>query len=457
MTPMNRRRFLQTGAAAATTAVTGGALTAPARATAAKAPAMQGATNLRVMVWGRPDTANWLYAAVEQAAPDVAGRLTVEPIVGGAGDQEVAEQFRLLLSAGGQDMPDIIRFNRTQVPEFASAGVLADLGEMIAPFQEEMIDSAVALASFEDRVVAIPAQLKSKVWYYRQDLLDEAGIDPATLTDIDAFVAAAKEFHAALPESYLYNMRAEIPGYQAQGILTSYSPVSFYDREAGSFQVTAHPGFRAFYETLTKLNDPELAAPVDDFSADWSPAFADGTLAASLIAEWMTGFLPLYAPDQAGLWRVQAWPTIGDSNQGSDAGGAVWVIPEQAPNKEAAFELLSTANLTTDGSIALLEVAGLTPYIRSAREQVPSLEAPPVDAENPIPWAPDFFGEDYFPVVFEAEERLTWIDFDPSAVRELALWQEWNERFIAGEIGIDETMEGLQADLESQIGDPWQV
>jgi hypothetical protein len=278
------------------------------------------------------------------------------------------------------------------------------------------------------------------------------------VTDFDAFVEAGKAFHAALPESYIFNLRTAVPGYQQQDIITSFAPVSFYDREAGQWQVTTHPGFRALYETVAKLNNPELAAPLDDFSPDWSPAFADSTIAASLINEWMTGFLPLYAPDQAGLWGVQAWPTVGDSNQGSDAGGAVWVIPANAPNKEAAFELLATANLTKDGSLALLEIAGLTPYVKSAREVVPTMEKPEAaDAENPIPWAPDFFGEDYFPVVFAAEERMAWIDFDPSAPKELALLSDWSERFVAGETDVDATLQGLQADLEGQIGDPWQV
>ncbi len=460
-TPINRRRFLQTGLAASATALTvrGGATAAPARSSLLKAPAVQETTNLRVMVWGRPDTANWMYAAVQRAAPEVAQRISIEPVVGGPGDQEVAEQFRLLLSAGGQDMPDIIRFNRTQVPEFAAAGVLADLTEMIAPFQEDMIGSARELSQFEDQVVAVPAQLKSKVWYYREDVFAEAGIDPAGVADIDAFVAAGKTLHAAQPESFISNLRAEPPGYLLQDIVTSFAPVSFYDREAGQFQVTTHPGFRALYETLGKLLDPAVSAPVDDFTPDWSEAFANGTIASSLINEWMTGFLPLYAPDQAGLWRVHAWPNVGDSNQGSDAGGAVWVIPAQAPNPEAAFEFLATANLMTDGSLAQLEVGGITPYITSAREIVPTMPAPQPSADNPnpLPWAPDFFGEEYFPVVFAAQERLAWLDFDPSAVRELALFSQWSSRFVAGQATIDETLEGLQSDLESQIGDPWQV
>lgn len=455
--PLNRRRFLQSGLAASAASLV--AAHPAARERAVAAPALQTPTNVRVMVWGRPDTANWTYEAFRRADADAAKAITVEPVVGGSGDQEVAEQFRLLLSAGGQDMPDVIRLNRTQVPEFAAAGVLADLTDLVAPFREDLIDSAVQLASFDDRVVAIPAQLKSKAWYYRADLFDEAGVDPASVTDIDAFVAAGQALHEALPETFISAMRASAPGYQQQSTVTSFSPIAFYDREAGQYQVTTHPGFRANYEVIDKLRAPEISAPVDAFTPDWAPAFADGTIASVLINEWMTGFLPLYVPEQAGLWKVQAWPNVGGSNQGSDAGGAVWVIPAQAPNREAAFEFLATANLTTDGSLALLEIGGLTPYVRSAREVVPTMEKPEVPAgtENPLPWPPEFFGEDYFPVVFDAEERLTWIDFDPSAPKELSLWFDWGERFVAGEVGIDEALEGLQADLEGQIGDPWQV
>lgn len=99
----------------------------------ARSAAIQTPTNLRVLVWGRPDGANWDYQAFQRADPEGAKMLTMEPIVGGQGDAEVAEQFRLMLSAGGGDLPDIIHLNRIQVPEFASAGVLTDLTELMEP------------------------------------------------------------------------------------------------------------------------------------------------------------------------------------------------------------------------------------------------------------------------------------------------------------------------------------
>jgi len=411
------------------------------------------------MVWGRPDGANWDYEAYRRANPEGAAKVTMEPIVGGQGDNEVAEQFRLMLSAGGDDVPDIIHLNRIQVPEFASAGVLADLTEMMEPYKADIIESAYELSSFEGQVVAVPNQLKSKVWYYRADLFEEAGIDPDAVATWDDFIAAGLELHQKLPDSFIYNLRQGLTGYRLQNILTSYSPVSFYDRDENQFQVTSHPGFRGLFEAVDKLRNPEIVAPVDDFEPDWAPAFVDGSIASSLINEWMTSFLPQYVPDQTGLWKVHAWPAVGDSNQGSDSGGSVYVIPKQSKNIEAAFEYLATIHLTEPGSLALLEVGGLNPVVKSAREAVPTMTKPEPnpDVEVQIPWPPEFFGDTYFPVVYEAQERLTWIDFDPRSAQEITLLSEWSERFTAGQADIDGTLEGLQGDLESQIGDPWQV
>ena len=63
-------------------------------------------------------------------------------------DVQVAQKFRLMLSSGGSDMPDMIRLNRIEVPEFADAGLLTDLSDWMKPFAGDIIDSAKTLASY---------------------------------------------------------------------------------------------------------------------------------------------------------------------------------------------------------------------------------------------------------------------------------------------------------------------
>jgi len=449
---------------ASATPATGGAAsaatTAASTATPTPAPAIgSGGTHLQYMVWGRPDGVNWGYLALSHAYPDEAKRYTVQSVIGGSGDVQVAQKLRLMVSAGGNDLPDIVALNRTEVPEFAAADLLYDLTDLMKPFTDDMIDTAKALATVDGKMVAVPSSLKPKIWYYRPDIFQKAGVDPDKIATIDDFIAAGKQLHQAVPASYIYNINARSGGYAFDNFLTSYAPVSFYDRQAKKYQVATHPGFRATYDLLAKLKDPAVSAPVDNFDPDWSKAFASNTIASTLINEWMSSFLPLYVPDQKGLWRIHAWPTVGGTNKGSDAGGQVAVIPKKAKNPKAAFEYLSKVYLTKDGSLANLQTSSQTPYLKSARAVVPTLTKPAPDAQNSnaLPWPPDFFGQDYFTVIFAAQDRMTWIDYDPAAAKELSIRDDWTQRFLARQASLDQTVSGLQSDLSGQIGDPWQA
>lgn len=438
---------------------TAGPVVGGATPAATNAPAVAGATRLRIMIWGQPDSVNWTYQAFSRVYPEDAKHLTVEPIIGGSNGPEVVQKLRLMLAASGTDLPDIVNMNRFSVPEFAEAHALADLTDWMTPFAGEMIDSAKALATYNGRFVAVPNALKAKVWMYRQDLFDKAGLDPDTVMTIDDFVAAGKQLHAKLPKTYIYNLGNTLPNTLQSFLLSSFAPLSYFDRATGKFQVTVHPAFRTMFAVVDKLRDAAVAMPLTDFDPGWPPAFASDGIASVLTAEWMATFLPQYVPEQQGRWRTHAWPAVGPSNKGSDAGGAVWVIPKQAKNAQAAFEYLSKVALMKDGAIANTEIQGIIPYLKRARETVLSMPKPTAapSSANRLPWPPEFFGADYFKVLFAAQDRLAWIDYDPSAVKEIAITGDWGQHFLAGQVNTDQALAGLQRDLESQIRDPWQV
>ncbi len=433
---------------------------AAATATPTAAPAIgSGSTKLQYMVWGRPDGVNWSYLALSRAYPDDAKRYSVQPVIGGSGDVQVAQKLRLMLSAGDNDLPDIVALNRTEVPEFAAADLLYDMTDLMKPFADDMIDTAKQLATVDGKMVALPVSLKPKVWFYRQDVFQKAGVDPDKIATFDDFIAAGKQLHQAVPESFIYNSKAKAGGYAFDNFLTSFAPVSFYDRQAKKFQVATHPGFRATYDLLAKLQDPAVSAPVDNFDPDWSKAFASNMVVSSPINEWMSSFLPLYVPEQKGLWRVHAWPGVNGTNKGSDAGGQVAVIPKKAKNPKAAFEYLSKIYLTKAGALANIQTSSQTPYLKSARAEVPALMKPAADPmnTNALPWPPEFFGADYFTVIFAAQDRMAWIDYDPAAAKELSIRDDWTQRYLAKQATLDQTITGLQNDLAGQIGDPWQA
>jgi ABC-type glycerol-3-phosphate transport system substrate-binding protein len=444
---------------AAPTPATGAAASGAAPTAApTTAPLGTGGTRIRYMVWGRPDDVGWAHQALVAAHPDEAKKYTIEPLVGGVDDLQVAEKFRLMLSAGGADMPDIIRLNRIEVPEFAEAGVLTDLSEWMKPFTGDMIDSAKALASYKGQYVAVPLTLKGKIWFYRRDLFDKAGVDPDKVTTIDDFVALARTFHAKLPDSYAHNIKATAPSFLYSNVITAFAPVSLYDRQAKKFVIDSNPAFRTAFDVIHKLADPQVSAPVDYGTPDFASYFATNAIGSILIDDWFIRFLPLYAPEQQDLWRAHAWPTTGDSNKGGDSGGGVVVIPKQAKNAQAAFEYLSSIFLNKQGSIEALNSVTYTPYITSARADVLSMPKPTTPNSNTkLPFPTVYFGDNYFQVEFAALDRLTVIDYDQSATKEFGIMSDWGQRVLAGQASVDQAVSGLQADLQSQIGDPYQV
>src|SRR5262249_18085522 len=159
-------------------------------------------------------------------------------------------------------------------------------------------------------------------------------------------------------------------------------------------------------------------------------------------------FLPQYAPEQKDLWRAHAWPSTGQSNKGGDTGGSVIIIPKQAKNARAAFEYLSKIYLDKQGAIENLKKSTYTPYIQSAPAEVPNRPNPPASAgNNQLPFPTVYFGDNYFQVEFAALDRLTVIDYDPTATKEFSMLVDWSTRLLSGQATIDEALSGLQNDL----------
>ena len=87
--------------------------------------------------------------------PDLAEKVDFEVQLGGSGDGDVADKLRLALTSG-ENVPDIVRLNYTQLPEFAKAGVLYPLGDYIAEYEDKIIDAAKSIMKYDGTYYALP-------------------------------------------------------------------------------------------------------------------------------------------------------------------------------------------------------------------------------------------------------------------------------------------------------------
>jgi ABC-type glycerol-3-phosphate transport system substrate-binding protein len=413
-------------------------------------------THIVVWTWGGTERFNRRVVAFEQQFPEAASRIEVEVLSPGQHDPEVYQAFRLAL-ASGKNVPDLLQMNYTGMPEFAEAGVLADLGDMMKPYAADLVDGARQLATYNGAIVSVPYQMKGKVWFHRKDLFEQAGIDPAAVASFDDYMTAGRRFHEKHPRSYIMNFGRSPIHYWYFEILSNWPDVRMADRD-GVFRIRSDPHFSTMLDWMKAWRTSGIAFDTDDFAPTWQPAFADDSIAGSLISNWMTDFLPKFAPAQAGRWGLTMWPAF--SRAGSEGGGSIMTIPAASKNKEAAFEFAAAAFLTPAGSLGEWERTGTPTVLKSAMQEMLDKSAHlirPAGMPDAV-WAAlpnNFFGPDFLRPILQAFEQFHPFAYDPAAQAELDIMRRETEAYITGAKTREQALEAMQATMTTQIGNPY--
>ncbi|MDY3920122.1 MAG: extracellular solute-binding protein [Candidatus Limivivens sp.] len=393
-------------------------------------------TVLRQMVWGSIDDYipnNDIFLA---NSPEYADTVELSVELGGSGDADVAERFRLML-ASGEELPDLIRLNYTQFAEFAAAGVLYDLGDAVAPYEDDIIDAAREIMMYDGTYYAAIHEIKPKIWFYRSDIFAECGIDVAEVKTLDDFIAAAQTVSEKYPDSYLENYGTPLNNYDLTMMLCATGG-TFCDEE-GNYHCASDEGVRQAFENLKKLKDSKAFSDIVEWSADWQAAFSDDTLISQLLGGWMKDHLINWTPENAGKWAVAPWPE--EIAAGSESGGGIWVIPKDAPHAELAAEVL--AKYTCDAEIqkAIYDRTGKIPPLKSAAEDEHYLNS-------------DYFGD--MSGYFAALEKFSVYPYNPSSSQELTIIGDYLTQYLDGAMDLDTALENADADMKNQIGNPYQ-
>ncbi|MEV6301711.1 extracellular solute-binding protein [Actinoplanes sp. NPDC051861] len=98
--------------------------------------------------------------------------------------------------------PDVVEYGNTDLPEYAAAGGLADLGATVSGWAEgaDLSSSARASATYEGTLLGVPWYVGVRALYYRTDLFTELGLKPpATLAELST---TAKTIRSRKPDLY---------------------------------------------------------------------------------------------------------------------------------------------------------------------------------------------------------------------------------------------------------------
>ncbi|BEL12549.1 extracellular solute-binding protein [Actinoplanes sichuanensis] len=98
--------------------------------------------------------------------------------------------------------PDVVEYGNTDLPEYATAGGLADLGTVVTDWPEgaDLAADAKASATYQGTLLGVPWYVGVRALYYRNDVLQELGLKPpATLAEL---TTTARAVRAARPELF---------------------------------------------------------------------------------------------------------------------------------------------------------------------------------------------------------------------------------------------------------------
>ncbi len=458
-TKISRRDALKYGAVSAATL----ALAACGGSGSTGSSGSSNGGTLNVWIWAGAALQQKAFNAVAAAYPSAFKNVKLNITTIANGDAGVAQQFSLALAAH-KNIPDFMMLNYTEVPQFAGVGVLEDLSKIINPVKDDLYAGAQQISTYNGAYVTVPWQLKSKLFYYRADLFEQAGIDVNKIVTADDFIAAGHQFHAKFPKQYILNLGQQPVGYWYGEIMSAFPNLSFADK-SGNYQLTTNPAFAQTYTFLKQIHDLGIAYPIDDFTADWPAAIKNGSICGFLIASWMQDFLPGYATAaQASKWQVKTWPQLfsgADEKYGSDAGGSVWVVPTGAPNKDLAIEYLTRLMLDKQGSLASYNATGNPPLLKSVQPTVldsinNSKQPASVSSADWLALPQNFFGKSYFPTLFSSYDLVKAFGYDPAATKEFTIFEQWANKVVQGKADVNAGLAGAQHDMQTQIGNPYQ-
>ncbi|HEY0123123.1 MAG TPA: ABC transporter substrate-binding protein [Rhizobium sp.] len=317
-----------------------------------------------ITVWSWNVAASALKSTLEgfnKKHPDI--KVDVQDI----GNPQVFDKMLAACAAGGDGLPDIMSIENHKAEIFwnrypdcltdlTKLGYTADIKKLFPDFKRTELEIG-------DAAYAMPWDSGPVAMFYRRDLYEKAGVDPATIKTWDDFIAAGKKVSAANP-----------------GVVMSQAD---FNGDSEWFRMLANEQGCGYFSTdgqNISINQPACVAALDKIkamkdagtltAANWDEKIQSNTagkVATQMYGGWYEGTVRSTSPDLSGKWGVYLMPSMtADGQHAANLGGSSLAIASSSKNKEAAWTYLNYVLGTNEGQVTMLKSFGLVPSLLSA-------------------------------------------------------------------------------------------
>jgi arabinosaccharide transport system substrate-binding protein len=375
---LSRREFL--GASAGAAAALGGvggieASIVPAR----KAPVVLHQEAITLEVWGfNAERLNFAENAANLPAfKDKHPNVTVN-----FSQYQFAQMHDRLLAAlaSGQGAPDMAEVEIARFSQFLKGDRVpfVPLTERIGAEVDNIYKPAASDPwTWDGEIYGLGNELNAVVLTYRQDILDELGVETPFET-WDQVIEAGKQI-AADGETKTFALHDIAFGDWFQ--MAQVAGTSLFDAE-GNYQGDQPLSVEAmqFLHDLVFVDQVAGIAPAtaqeDWFGPAYWAAFKAEQFTMLYGPPWHIGRLQIDVPEQSGLWAAQRMPTgLGESRPTANFGGTGQCITEQSQYADICYDLIAAGNLSVEGALFDFEQRTVYPAYIPAYE-LPELKEP---------------------------------------------------------------------------------
>ena len=230
--------------------------------------------------------------------------------------------------------------------------------------------------TWQGKIYGVGNELNTCVLAYRQDLMDDAGVQVPFET-WDQVVEAGRAVSTGDRKLFALHDLAFGDHY----MLSQSAGTAYFD-DQGNYIGDNEQSVEAMQFLHDMVYEFGIAGIAPAVASDnWYPpqyrsAFAADKFVALFGPPWHLSFLLTDVEDQSGQWRVQKFPSgIGEGLPTANFGGTGQCITTQSQNVDAAYDLVRIANLTTEGVLADFKARTAYPAYRPAYDD-PALNEP---------------------------------------------------------------------------------
>lgn len=281
----------------------------------------------------------------------------------------------------GNGIPDIFQTqNRDAQAFYNSYGLdpFMDLSDLMDAEKDNWPAYVLDMVTGEDgKYHAMPWDIGPCAIFYRTDILEQAGIDPTTLTTWDKYIEAGKTLKA-MGDYYVADLPYNGTGMDFLMLLLNELGGQYLDEEGNAnFN---NPEMVKAFELILEMDEAGLICDTPNAWDDRITAINDNKLVMVPNAAWYMGTMKNSCADSAGKWGIIPLPAFEEGgNNKAGIGGSVLMISSDTKNPDQAKAFLKYAMMTDDGNDINMDYGEFPSYS-------PSYDSPKFEE----PW--DYYG-----------------------------------------------------------------